>query len=178
MDKDFSKTVADISQTIDFAKTKYSLTLDSSMGKINLKFFPDIAPNHCKNMIALAKAGFYDNLLFHRVVKNFVIQGGCPSGTGTGGPGYKVDAEFNDRPHVAGTLSMARANHPNSAGSQFFLCLGDADFLNNQYTVFGETADEESLKVVLAIGKVKTGFQDRPSEEVKINKATVTEENL
>jgi cyclophilin family peptidyl-prolyl cis-trans isomerase len=108
------------------------------------------------------------------VVPGFVIQGGCPSGTGTGGPGYNVDAEFNNRKHEAGVLSMARAQDPNSAGSQFFLCLEKVPFLDGQYTAFGKTADDDSLAVVKAIGKVRTASGDRPVEDVKINKATVS----
>jgi len=109
------------------------------------------------------------------VIKGFVIQGGCPSGTGTGGPGYTIKAEFNDRLHEAGVLSMARTSDPNSAGSQFFLCLGRVPHLDKQYTGFGKTADEESLKVVLAIGSVPTDGGDRPIKPVTIKKATVSE---
>ena len=158
---------------IDFEKNSYSLVLGTSEGDIRLEFFPDVAPKHCKNMIALAQVGFYDNLIFHRVIKDFVIQGGCPDGVGTGGPGYTVDAEFNSKPHEAGVLSMARAMDPNSAGSQFFLCLGRVPHLDNQYTVFGKTTDQDSLDVVLKIGQKQTGAQDRPMEDIKINKATV-----
>ena len=167
--------VQDALKTIDFEKNNYGLTFETSMGTINLEFFPDLAPGHCKNMIALAKVGFYDNVTFHRIVPGFVIQGGCPDGTGMGGPGYTIDAEFNNSPHLPGVLSMARTNDPNSAGSQFFLCLEKVPYLDNQYTVFGKTTDEESLSVVKAIGAVKTGAQDKPLEDVVIIKATVTE---
>jgi peptidyl-prolyl cis-trans isomerase B (cyclophilin B) len=128
-------------------------------------------------MLGLAKLGFYDNLIFHRVISGFMIQGGCPDGTGMGGPGYNVDAEFNDKPHDLGVLSMARAQDPNSAGSQFFLCLENARFLDNQYTVFGR-ADEAGQKVIQEIGSVATGGQDRPNEDVTINEAVVTETAL
>jgi peptidyl-prolyl cis-trans isomerase B (cyclophilin B) len=172
------KKIREIESTIDFAKNKYQIDLDTSMGTIRLDFFPDVAPMHCKNMIALAKSGFYDGLIFHRVIDGFVIQGGCPNRNGTGGPGYRVKAEFNSRKHVPGTLSMARAQDPNSAGSQFFLCLKDVPFLDNQYTVFGQTADESSLNTVLSIGKVKTGGGDRPVEDVTIKTAKVLETPL
>jgi peptidyl-prolyl cis-trans isomerase B (cyclophilin B) len=102
-----------------------------------------------------------------------MIQGGCPEGTGTGGPGYKIPAEFNKTPHEAGVLSMARTGDPNSAGSQFFICLERVPHLDNQYTAFGRTADAASLDVVKAIGSVRTGGNDRPAEPVIIKKATV-----
>jgi len=162
-------------EKIDFGKTTYSVELDTSLGNIVLNLFPEVAPNHCKNIIALAKIGFYNDLIFHRVIDSFVIQGGCPEGTGTGGPGYNVAAEFNSKPHKLGVLSMARSGHPDSAGSQFFLCLGDVPHLDNQYTVFGEAADDRSREVISAIGKVSTGQGDRPLEDVVINTATVIE---
>jgi len=104
-----------------------------------------------------------------------MIQGGCPLGTGTGGPGYTIPAEFNATPHEAGVLSMARTNDPNSAGSQFFICLDRHPHLDRKYTAFGKTADAESFAVVQAIGAVKTGPQDRPIEPVRIHKVTVRE---
>jgi cyclophilin family peptidyl-prolyl cis-trans isomerase len=170
-----TKEVQEAQTTIDFDKNTYQVELDTSMGKIVLDMWPDVAPGHCKNIIALAKIGYYDGIVFHRVIKGFVIQGGCPSGTGTGGPGYTIKAEFNDRLHEAGVLSMARTSDPNSAGSQFFLCLGRVPHLDKQYTGFGKTADEESLKVVLAIGSVPTDGGDRPIKPVTIKKATVSE---
>lgn len=162
-------------KTIDLGKNTYSVELTTTKGPIRLQFLPDVAPGHVKNMVALAKIGFYDGVVFHRVIKDFMIQGGCPEGTGSGGPGYQIRAEFNKTPHVAGTLSMARTPDPNSAGSQFFLCTGTRSFLDGDYTVFGKTADDESLKTVMAIAAVKVGEQDRPIEPVKITKATVTE---
>ena len=102
-----------------------------------------------------------------------MIQGGCPAGTGTGGPGYTIPAEFNRTPHEPGVLSMARTSDPNSAGSQFFICLENARSLDNQYTAFGRTADEASLAVVKAIGSVQTDSRDKPLEPVVIKKATV-----
>ncbi|MEX0717622.1 MAG: peptidylprolyl isomerase [Planctomycetaceae bacterium] len=110
-------------EDVDFAKNDYQVELDTTKGKITLDLFPDVAPGHVRNIIGLTKIGYYDGVLFHRVIKGFMIQGGCPQGTGTGGPGYTIPAEFNDRPHEVGTLSMARTNDPNSAGSQFFICV-------------------------------------------------------
>lgn len=153
---------------VDFRKNTYQIQFETTLGSITLNLFPDTAPEHCKNFIGLTKIGFYDGLIFHRVIPGFVIQAGCPFGTGTGGPGYPLKAEFNARPHEAGVLSMARTNDPHSAGSQFFLCLGRVPDLDGQYTVFGKTADEASLKTVLKIGSVKTDSHDRPLDEVKI----------
>ncbi|MCL4305549.1 peptidylprolyl isomerase [bacterium] len=108
-------------------------------GTIVVEFYPDKAPNHVRNFKYLANNKFYDGTIFHRVIKNFMIQGGDPTGTGTGGPGWTVNAEFNDRKHEPGTLSMARTPDPNSAGSQFFICHVATPHLDNQYTVFGKT---------------------------------------
>ena len=110
-------------------------------GDIVFTFFPDDAPAHVAAFIKLAEAGFYDGLKFHRVEPGFVVQGGDPKGDGTGGPGYNLRAEFNARPHVRGTVAMARASQPDSAGSQFYICLDDARFLDRQYTVFGQMID-------------------------------------
>lgn len=158
---------------LDFTKNKYQLELDTTQGLIRLEFFPDLAPGHVKNMLGLAQIGYFDGLTFHRVIKGFMIQGGCPTGNGTGGPGYTIRAEFNPTKHVPGVLSMARTSDPNSAGSQFFICLETVPHLDNQYTAFGRTADEASLAVVRSIGSVRTGPQDRPTTPVTINKATV-----
>ena len=107
-----------------------------------------------------------------------MIQGGCPSGNGTGGPGYTIKAEFNEKPHEPGVLSMARTSDPNSAGSQFFLCLEKVPYLDRQYTAFGKTADASSLEVVKTIGKVKTGSGDAPLQPVVIKEARVVEKAL
>ncbi len=171
---DVKSEVQEALKSIDFEKNNYAVTFDTSMGTINLELYPEVAAGHCANIVSLCQIGYYDNLTFHRIVPGFVIQGGCPEGTGIGGPGYTIDAEFNDKKHEPGVLSMARTNDPNSAGSQFFLCLENVPYLDNQYTVFGKTADEESLGVVRKIGAVKTGAQDRPLEPVTINKASVT----
>ena len=125
----------------------------------------------------LAKIGYYDGLIFHRIISGFMIQGGCPEGTGTGGPGYTINAEFNATKHEPGVLSMARTNDPNSAGSQFFICLETVPHLDRQYTAFGRTADADSLAVVKKIGAVATDGRDKPTTPVKINKATVVEKD-
>ncbi len=163
-------------KSLDFTNKRYQLELDTTQGKIVLDMLSDAAPGHVANLLGLAKSGFYDGLTFHRIIKGFMIQGGCPEGTGSGGPGYTIDAEFNKTPHEAGVLSMARTSDPNSAGSQFFICLARHSHLDGQYTAFGKTADAESLSVVKAIGEVKTGGDDRPAKPVKINKATVIEQ--
>lgn len=158
---------------VDFAKNTYQVEFDTTAGKILLDVYPDVAPGHAKNLIGLTKIGFYNGIIFHRVIPNFVIQVGCPQGTGTGGPGYTIPAEFNAKLHEAGVLSMARTNDPNSAGSQFFVCLGRVPHLDRQYTVFGKTADQASLDVVLKIGAMKTNANDRPLTDVKINSSRV-----
>lgn len=169
------KEVQEAQKSIDFSKNKYQIELETGMGKILLDMYADIAPGHCMNMLGLVKIGFYNGIKFHRIVKNFVIQAGCPDGLGSGGPGYKINQEFNPTKHVPGILSMARTSDPNSGGSQFFLCLENVPFLDNQYTVFGKTADEASLRVVLDIGKVPCGPGDRPVEDVVIKSARVIE---
>jgi cyclophilin family peptidyl-prolyl cis-trans isomerase len=160
---------------VDFKKHRYQIEFETTKGNIKVDLWPDVAPGHCKNIIGLTKIGFYDGIIMHRVISGFVLQAGCPQGTGTGGPGYTIPAEFNTRKHEAGVLSMARTSDPNSAGSQFFICLDRVPHLDNQYTAFGKTADEPSQKVVDSIGKVKTNSQDRPLEDVKILKGTVHE---
>lgn len=163
------KAVADV----DFAKNTYQVEFQTTRGRMLLDLYPDVAPGHCRNIIGLTRIGFYNGIIFHRVIRDFVIQVGCPQGTGTGGPGYKVKAEFNDRLHEAGVLSMARTSDPNSAGSQFFVCMGRVPHLDRQYTAFGKTADKASLDVALGIGSVKTGPGDRPVEDVKITSSQV-----
>ncbi|QTA91231.1 peptidylprolyl isomerase [Desulfonema magnum] len=119
--------------------------IHTKFGDMSLKFFPEVAPNHVSNFIELAKKGFYNGTTFHRVIPGFMIQGGDPNSKnpdkskhGTGGPGYQLKAEFNDKSHKKGILSMARSGHPDSAGSQFFICVADAPHLDGKYTVFGE----------------------------------------
>lgn len=142
-------------------------------GDIQLKFFPDVAPNHAGNLVKLAGQGFYNGTTFHRVIPGFMIQGGDPqskssdrSRHGTGGPGYQVKAEFNQRPHKRGTLSMARAQDPNSAGSQFFICVADASFLNGQYTVFGEVVS--GMDVVDRIVNAPRDGNDNPLDRIEM----------
>lgn len=148
--------------------------LETSAGNIVLEFLPEKAPGHVKNFLDLAEKGFYDDTIFHRVIPGFMIQGGCPQGTGTGGPGYNVDAEFNDTPHVRGVLSMARAQDPNSAGSQFFICHGDAAFLDNQYTAFGRMqSGDEALDAIANAATQPGGEGSKPVSPVKITKVTI-----
>jgi peptidyl-prolyl cis-trans isomerase B (cyclophilin B) len=147
--------------------------IETKFGNITLKFFPDVAPGHVKNFIDLAKKGFYDGTTFHRVIPGFMIQGGDPNSKdanksrhGQGGPGYTIKAEFNDKPHKRGTLSMARAGQPDSAGSQFFICVKDSSFLDKQYTVFGEV--ESGIEVVDKIVSQKRDAQDNPDERIEM----------
>jgi cyclophilin family peptidyl-prolyl cis-trans isomerase len=126
--------------------------ISTDKGDIVFTFYPEDAPQHSAAFIKLARAGFYDGLSFHRVEPGFVIQGGDPSGNGTGGPGYQLDAEFNANPHITGTVAMARSSNPNSAGSQFYICLGDAPFLNRQYTVFGHVVEGQSVVDAIRVG--------------------------
>jgi peptidyl-prolyl cis-trans isomerase B (cyclophilin B) len=128
--------------------------IHTAKGDIVFRFYPHDAKQHSAAFIKLAREGFYDGLKFHRVEPGFVIQGGCPQGTGTGGPGYTLDAEFNDKPHVKGTVAMARSSNPNSAGSQFYICLGDARFLDKQYTVFGQTIEGQDVVDKIKVGDV------------------------
>lgn len=162
-------------EKLDFEKNKYQIELDTSMGLIRLDMDDKVAPGHVKNMLALSRLGYYDGLIFHRVIEGFMIQGGCPEKTGTGGPGYTIKAEFNSTKHEPGVVSMARTSDPNSAGSQFFICLERVPHLDNQYTAFGKTADAESLEVVKKIGDVETGANDRPKTPVEIKTAKVVE---
>ena len=106
--------------------------------QVRIEFYPEDAPKTVENFVTLAKKGFYDGLSFHRVVPDFVVQGGCPKGDGTGGPGYQIKAEFNKQKHVRGSVAMARSQHPDSAGSQFYITYGATPHLDNNYTVFGK----------------------------------------
>lgn len=151
-------------------------TLVTTEGTMKLEFAPDKAIGHVKNFVKLAEEGFYDGTVFHRVISGFMIQGGCPDGTGMGGPGYTIDAEFNDMHHEKGVLSMARAADPNSAGSQFFICHGDAAFLDNQYTAFGKLVDGEDTLDRIANAPVTRGpggENSKPVSAVKIEKVTI-----
>ena len=135
------------------AKTVHA-RITTAKGDIVLKFYPDVAPQHSAAFNKLARAGFYDGLKFHRVEPGFVIQGGDPSGNGTGGPGYQIDAEFSDYKHIKGALAMARSANPNSAGSQFYICLDEASFLNKNYTVFGQTIEGQDVVEAIRVGDV------------------------
>jgi len=142
--------------------------ISTDQGDMTVELWDDVAPNHVANFLKLADSQFYDDLIFHRIIPGFVIQGGCPEGSGTGGPGWKVNAEFNDRKHVPGTLSMARSGHPDSAGSQFFICLTreKCQHLDKQYTGFGQVV--EGMDVVTKLGATKCGAGDRPINPPKM----------
>src|SRR5436189_3958341 len=118
--------------------TKEVAIIKTSEGEMVAEFWPEVAPKTVENFKGLAQKGFYDGTGFHRIIKGFMIQGGCPKGDGTGGPGYMIKAEFNDVHHARGVLSMARSQSPDSAGCQFFVCHGEAGFLDRQYTAFGK----------------------------------------
>ena len=146
-------------------------------GKIVAELYPEVAPISVNNFISLIKKGFYDGIIFHRVISGFMIQGGDPQGTGMGGPGYSIKGEFNgngvknDLSHTRGVLSMARAQDPNSAGSQFFIMHADGPFLDGQYAAFGKVT--EGLDVVDQIAGVRTNFSDRPKVDQRMKKVTV-----
>ena len=146
-------------------------------GKIVAELYPDIAPQSVYNFIALANAGYYDGLIFHRVIPGFMIQGGDPEGTGMGGPGYRIKGEFtanrfqNDLKHTKGVISMARSGHPDSAGSQFFIMVDDAPHLDGQYASFGKVI--EGIEVADQIVSVATNYSDRPLEEQRMRSVTV-----
>lgn len=141
------------------------------------ELYPEIAPNTVRNFISLVNKGFYNGLIFHRVIRGFMIQGGCPDGTGTGGPGYTIKGEFsqngfkNDLTHDPGVLSMARAMHPDSAGSQFFIMHEKSPHLDGAYAAFGKIT--EGMDVVNRIAETDTDYSDRPLEEQKMKKVTV-----
>ena len=145
--------------------------------KIKIELYPEIAPISCENFQKLVKQGFYDGLIFHRVIKGFMIQGGCPDGTGMGGPGYDIKGEFsqngfkNDLKHTEGVLSMARAMHPDSAGSQFFIMHKAAPHLDGAYAAFGKII--EGMDIVNKIAETDTDYSDRPLDEQKMKKVTV-----
>jgi len=160
-------------------------TLHTTAGDMTLEFWSDVAPQTVENFLKLAKDGFYNGTAFHRIVKGFMIQGGDPLSreedhprVGTGGPGYQIDAEFNAKPHQRGVISMARSQDPNSAGSQFFICLDAAPFLDGQYTGFGQLTRGED--VLLAIGNTPTsmgpgGEKSKPDSRVEITSIEVSE---
>lgn len=175
------KVAAEDLERLDLARTRVMLV--TGFGNIVIGFRPDKAPNHVKNFVKLAQSGFYDGTKFHRIIPGFMVQGGCPNTKegatgqpGTGGPGYTIDAEFNDIKHVRGVVSMARTSDPNSAGSQFFIMHGDAPHLDGQYTAFGKV--EEGMDVVDRIAAVPltrgpTGEISAPLEPVILYAAVV-----
>lgn len=157
------------------------VTIEMENGKqIKLELYPDAAPITTENFIKLVKEGFYDGLIFHRVIPGFMIQGGCPDGTGMGGPGYTIKGEFssngveNNLKHTRGVISMARAMNPNSAGSQFFIMHADAPHLDGQYAAFGKVI--EGMDVVDEIASIPTDYSDRPRADQKMVKVTYIED--
>jgi len=165
-------------------QTNEVAVIKTTHGEIVLAFWPDVAPKTVENFKALAKKGFYDGTCFHRIVQGFMVQGGDPltkdpsqeSRWGTGDPGYKLKAEFNDKPHVRGVISMARSQDPDSAGSQFFICLGDARFLDRQYTAFGQLIKGD--EVLAKLGAVPTtrsagGEKSRPISRVGVESVQI-----
>lgn len=160
--------------------------IKTNHGEMMIAFWPEVAPKTVENFKKLAKDGFYDGTAFHRIVKGFMIQGGDPLSkkddpmVGTGGPGYKIKAEFNAKPHVRGVLSMARSQHPDSAGSQFFICLGDAPFLDRQYTAFGQLIEGD--EVLGKIGATPTttgsgGERSKPIQRVSVESVKIVPAN-
>ena len=154
------------------------VTFEMENGDImKAELYPEIAPNTVNNFISLVQKGFYDGLIFHRVIRGFMIQGGCPNGTGMGGPGYNIKGEFsqngfkNDLAHTEGVLSMARAMHTDSAGSQFFIMHKNSPHLDGAYAAFGKIV--EGMDVVNKIAETDTDYSDRPLEEQKMKKVTV-----
>ena len=153
------------------------VTFETTEGTVTAELYPEIAPNTVNNFISLINKGFYDGLIFHRVIKGFMIQGGDPDGVGTGGPGYSIKGEFaingveNNLKHTAGVLSMARSMMPDSAGSQFFIMHKDAPHLDGQYAAFGKVTD--GMDTVNAIAETETDYSDAPLEPQMIIKVTV-----
>ncbi len=152
--------------------------IHTSKGEIDIRFFPEVAPNHVKNFIELAEKGFYNGTKFHRIIPGFMIQGGDPntknqpaSSWGTGGAGTNVKAEFSPKPHTRGIVSMARSQSPDSASSQFFIVVADSRFLDNQYSVFGEVL--KGMDVADTIVNAPKGAQDRPNDPVSIDKIVI-----
>jgi peptidyl-prolyl cis-trans isomerase B (cyclophilin B) len=166
-------------ETVSNASADEVAVITTSEGTMVLEFWADVAPKHVANFKKLATSGFYDGTAFHRVIKGFMIQGGDPltkddsqqARWGTGGPGWKVDAEFNDKAHTRGVLSMARSQDPNSAGSQFFICHGDPRFLDRQYTAFGKLIKGDD--VLEKIATTQVGAQDRPVKKITMTSVKI-----
>ena len=157
--------------------------IKTAYGEMTIAFWPDVAPKTVDNFKKLAREGFYDGTAFHRIIKGFMVQGGCPNTKagadgmpGTGDPGYKVKAEFNAKPHVRGVISMARSSHPDSAGCQFFICHGDARFLDRQYTAFGELVKGDDVLEKIATVPTKSGGggeKSTPIERVAVESVKI-----
>jgi peptidyl-prolyl cis-trans isomerase B (cyclophilin B) len=163
----------EVVEKVEETKKEVRAVIETGYGEMEIVFFPDKAPNHVNNFIKLAKEGFYDGTIFHRVIPGFMIQGGDPntkgpdlSTYGMGGPGYAVDAEFNDISHKRGIVSMARSSDPDSAGSQFFIVVKDSTFLDGQYTVFGEVTS--GIEVADKIVNLPRDSRDMPRERVEM----------
>ncbi|MEZ5358538.1 MAG: peptidylprolyl isomerase [Candidatus Zixiibacteriota bacterium] len=140
--------------------------VETEFGTIKLELWPDVAPNHVANFLDLVNTGFYNGMIFHRVIEGFVIQSGCPNGDGSGNAGYVIPSEFSSLPHNPGTLSMARGHDYNTASSQFFICLARRPDLDGKYSIFGRTI--EGMDVVQKIGNVETDKDDKPLEPIHI----------
>ena len=148
-----------------------TLYLDVPGGRVVIEMRPDLAPNHCAHIKALARRGFYDGIVFHRVIDGFMAQTGDPTGTGTGGSGTRLKAEFSSEPHVRGVTSMARAQDPDSADSQFFICFADATFLDRQYTVWGQVTSGMEHIDAIKKGSGSSGTVANPDKIVKMQVA-------
>jgi peptidyl-prolyl cis-trans isomerase B (cyclophilin B) len=176
VEKDVTEPAGEVAP--EAGRGKEVAVIQTTLGSMILEFFEEDAPNHVANFKKLAQERYYDGIYFHRVIPGFMIQAGCPltrdddrSNDGTGGPGFTIDAEFNDRPHKRGTLSMARKSDPNSAGSQFFICHKAQPGLDGQYTVFGRVID--GMDVVDTIANAKRDKKDNPLEKIVMEKVTI-----
>lgn len=161
-------------------ETAPRVVIRTTAGDLTLELWPDVAPKTVENFVGLAKKGFYQGTAFHRIIKGFMIQGGCPNTKagaggipGTGDPGYKLKAEFNDRPHVRGVISMARSSHPDTAGCQFFICHGDARFLDRQYTAFGKLVAGDDVLEKIALIPCSGPERSTPTQRVEITAVEV-----
>lgn len=172
--------VRSLAPSMSNSATAENAIIKTSYGDITIAFWPDVAPKTVENFKKLAREGFYNGTAFHRIIKGFMIQGGCPNTKagetgmpGTGGPGHKVKAEFNDKSHVRGVISMARSQHPDSAGSQFFICHGDAKFLDRQYTAFGQLVSGDD--VLERIATVPTSGPERstPADRIEVKSVEI-----
>jgi len=180
--EDKAPTKTDKKETPVSNTTNEVAVIKTVAGEMVIEFWPDVAPKTVENFKTLAKKGFYDGTAFHRIIKGFMVQGGCPNTKagarglpGTGGPGYTIKAEFNAKPHVRGVISMARSANPDSAGCQFFICHGDARFLDRQYTAFGEVlkGDDVLEKLANVPTKASGGEKSTPIERVAIESIAI-----